>query len=127
MDFKNIDIDDRLNIAYDFFYKNNSLDLQIGDYNTNDFKNIDNIKLITNATNVKSIINNIFNVNINLISYDNEKYIFERINGIHKSEIILSIYPDNNDIDNIDDDYNKNELVKLMLSEFLIKKKTIQK
>ena len=125
MDFKNIDIDDRLNIAYNFFYKNNDQDFQIGDYNTNDFKNIDNIKLITNSTNVKSIINNIFNVDINFINHINDKYIFERINGIHKSEIILSLYPDKNDIDNPDDECNKNELVKLMLSEFLIKKKTI--
>ena len=125
MDFKNVDINDRLNIAYDIFYDNNN-EYQTGNYNTVEFKNIDNLKLTTNATNVKTIVNNIFNVEINLISSSNNKYIFERINGNHKSEIILSLYDDAyiNELEDPDSLCNKNELIKLMLSEFLIDKKT---
>ncbi len=108
-------LDNRILLAFDYYYNRGNKCYNIKQINIDDTKNIDNLKLILDDNKVNFYINQIFNTSIKFIKKNNVKYIFKR-NGVYDTNIELSLYNDD-DIKNINN--NNNEMIKLLLSEFL--------
>ena len=120
MDDIYIYLDNRILLAHEYFYNKENKCYNIKQVSIDDIKNIKNLKLIPEENKINFLINQIFNTSINFIKKNELKYIFKR-SGIYDCNIELSIYQ-NNEIK--DEENNKNESMKLLLSEFLIYEQT---
>ena len=108
-------LDNRILLAYEYFYNRENKCYNIKQVSNDDIKNLDNLKLIPEENKINFLINQIFNTTIKFIKKNGLKYIFKR-SGVYDCNIELSLYQDN-DIKNYIN--NKNEMMKLLLSEFL--------
>ena len=124
MDINKYNINDFINILYDFFYnKNNKNIFKTKPINLNDLNNINNFKLICPESKQNFYINNIFNSNIKFIKKSLNKYYFTRYDHFN-CDIILSIYNNDDDYKNINDECNNHMKYNYLLSEFLTYKQT---
>ena len=108
-------LDNRILLAYEYYYNRGNKCYNIKQINIDDTKDINNLKLILDDDKINFFINQIFNTSIKFIKKNNVKYIFKR-NGVYDTNIELSLYNDD-DIKNINN--NNNEMMKLLLSEFI--------
>lgn len=108
-------LDNRILLAYEYFYNRENKCYNIKQVSNDDMKNLDNLKLIPEDNKINFLINQIFNTSIKFIKKNGLKYIFKR-SGVYDCNIELSLYQDN---DNKNEIKNKNEMMKLLLSEFL--------
>ena len=108
-------LDNRILLAYEYFYERGNKCYNIKQININDTKDINNLKMVLDENKINFFINQIFNTSIKYIKKNNIKYIFKR-NGVYDTNIELSLY---NDDDIKNDNNNKNEMMKFLLSEFI--------
>ena len=109
-------LDNRILLAYEYYYNRSNKCYNIKQINIEDTNDINNLKMIVKEDKIKFYINQIFNTSIKYIKKNNIKYIFKRNGVYYDTNIELSLY-DDEDINKINN--NKNEMMKFLLSEFL--------
>jgi hypothetical protein len=115
------DLDYLINLAYEYYYlKNADKCYEKFDIDISDSKVMSNIKLVPPPDKVNFWINQIFNTDINFIEKFEEKYLFSRIGPVNTT-VVISMYPDTESRMKIDSDYNNDQQMSFLLSDFVTK------
>ena len=128
MEFSNNDLNYKINLLYDYVYNKDSKESYIFDNIKPDEIIIDDIKIIINEDDdiYNYYINNILSGKIKLEYYDSENLIlyYKRYSDQFSINLKVSFYKDNESINSLDNNINKDSLFSYLLSELVILKYT---